>query len=100
MRPADRSRLGSLAEKTDQWFRRANAFLLNQVPCRAGCSQCCIGVFPITRLDAGEVGYVASGLKSIAEARVGDTLTDADNAASFTVTNNTATSASVIRYPR
>ncbi len=27
------------------------------------------------RLTAGEVGYVASGLKSIAEARVGDTLT-------------------------
>jgi Fe-S-cluster containining protein len=24
---------------------------LNQVPCRAGCSGCCNGVFPITRLD-------------------------------------------------
>jgi GTP-binding protein LepA len=30
----------------------------------------------------GEVGYVASGLKSIADARVGDTLTDADRPAS------------------
>jgi GTP-binding protein LepA len=36
---------------------------------------------PTRRLTAGEVGYVASGLKSIAEARVGDTLTDADKPA-------------------
>ena len=62
MRAADRSRLASLAKKTDQWFRRANAFLLNQVPCRAGCSQCCIGVFPITRLDAG---MLEQGLASL-----------------------------------
>jgi GTP-binding protein LepA len=32
---------------------------------------------PTDRLVAGEVGYVASGLKSIREARVGDTLTTA-----------------------
>jgi GTP-binding protein LepA len=32
-------------------------------------------------LTAGEVGYVATGLKSIAEARVGDTLTNADRPA-------------------
>jgi GTP-binding protein LepA len=32
---------------------------------------------PATRLVAGEVGYVASGLKNIREARVGDTLTSA-----------------------
>jgi GTP-binding protein LepA len=37
---------------------------------------------PTRTLGAGEVGYVASGLKSIAEARVGDTLTDADKPAS------------------
>jgi GTP-binding protein LepA len=37
---------------------------------------------PTRRLTAGEVGYVASGLKSIADARVGDTLTDADRPAS------------------
>jgi GTP-binding protein LepA len=41
-----------------------------------------LGVFrpqpvPTQRLTAGEVGYVATGLKSVAEARVGDTLTDA-----------------------
>jgi GTP-binding protein LepA len=39
------------------------------------------GPVPTRRLTAGEVGYVASGLKSIAEARVGDTLTDADKPA-------------------
>jgi GTP-binding protein LepA len=40
-----------------------------------------IGVFrpdldPVTTLDCGEVGYVATGLKNIREARVGDTVTD------------------------
>jgi GTP-binding protein LepA len=39
-----------------------------------------IGVFhpdlqPVGRLDCGEVGYVATGLKSIQDARVGDTIT-------------------------
>ena len=39
-----------------------------------------IGIFkpnlvPTEGLDAGEVGYVATGLKSVGEARVGDTLT-------------------------
>ena len=41
-----------------------------------------IGVFrpqlvPVKRLSAGEVGYVATGLKSVRDAQVGDTLTDA-----------------------
>src|ERR671915_798300 len=36
---------------------------------------------PTGRLSAGEVGYVATGLKSIREARVGDTLTTATRAA-------------------
>ncbi|HLE58869.1 MAG TPA: translation elongation factor 4 [Candidatus Limnocylindria bacterium] len=36
---------------------------------------------PTKRLTVGEVGYVASGLKSIADARVGDTLTAADHPA-------------------
>ncbi len=39
-----------------------------------------IGVFkpgftPVGRLDAGEVGYIATGLKSVADSRVGDTIT-------------------------
>jgi GTP-binding protein LepA len=41
-----------------------------------------IGVFrpqlvPVAKLTAGEVGYVATGLKSVRDAQVGDTLTDA-----------------------
>jgi GTP-binding protein LepA len=36
---------------------------------------------PTSRLVAGEVGYVATGLKSIREAQVGDTLTAADRPA-------------------
>ncbi|MEO8509734.1 MAG: translation elongation factor 4 [Chloroflexota bacterium] len=37
--------------------------------------------FPTKALTTGEVGYVATGLKSIREARVGDTLTSADRPA-------------------
>ena len=45
-----------------------------------------IGVFspsmqPIERLEAGEVGYVATGFKTVRECRVGDTLTVALNGA-------------------
>jgi GTP-binding protein LepA len=45
-----------------------------------------IGVFrpqlvPVRRLTAGEVGYVATGLKSVRDAQVGDTVTDADRPA-------------------
>src|SRR5713101_571679 len=36
---------------------------------------------PIARLATGEVGYVATGLKTVADCRVGDTLTLAANAA-------------------
>ncbi len=41
-----------------------------------------VGVFspemrPVARLQAGEVGYIATGLKSVREAHVGDTITDA-----------------------
>jgi GTP-binding protein LepA len=45
-----------------------------------------LGVFrpqlvPVDQLIAGEVGYVASGLKSVRDARVGDTLTSASRPA-------------------
>ncbi|GAC1639917.1 MAG: translation elongation factor 4 [Chloroflexota bacterium] len=41
-----------------------------------------IGVFrpmmqPVDQLEAGEVGYIATGLKSVRESRVGDTITSA-----------------------
>ena len=40
-----------LYQKTDHWFQRATAVLLGEVPCRLGCTSCCIGPFPITLLD-------------------------------------------------
>ncbi|MFZ3070911.1 MAG: translation elongation factor 4 [Anaerolineaceae bacterium] len=41
-----------------------------------------IGIFapnmtPIVRLEAGDVGYIATGLKTVSECRVGDTITNA-----------------------
>jgi GTP-binding protein LepA len=35
------------------------------------------GMKPVEYLEAGEVGYVAASIKAVAEARVGDTITDA-----------------------
>ena len=32
---------------------------------------------PVNELDAGDVGYVATGLKTVRECRVGDTITHA-----------------------
>ena len=45
-----------------------------------------VGVFspswkPVDRLHAGEVGYIAASIKSVAETKVGDTLTGADRPA-------------------
>jgi len=45
-----------------------------------------VGIFaptmkPVSRLNAGEVGYVATGLKTVHDARVGDTITAAANPA-------------------
>ncbi len=37
---------------------------------------------PCDSLKAGEVGYIAAAIKNVADARVGDTLTDAENPAS------------------
>ncbi len=39
------------------------------------------GMVATRRLEAGEVGYVATGLKTVRECRVGDTLTTAQNGA-------------------
>jgi GTP-binding protein LepA len=35
------------------------------------------GMNPVARLEAGEVGYIATGLKSVRESQVGDTITSA-----------------------
>jgi Fe-S-cluster containining protein len=62
MRVLESPPLASLARKTDSWFARAQAALLSQVPCRTGCCHCCIGPFPITRLD---VDRLQEGLKTL-----------------------------------
>ena len=64
MPPPTPSHTSTLASKTDDWFRRASAALLSQLPCRAGCAHCCIGVFSITRLD---VRLLQEGLARLPE---------------------------------
>ncbi len=39
------------------------------------------GMKPVEELTAGEVGYIAASIKSVAETKVGDTLTDAERPA-------------------
>ena len=39
------------------------------------------GLLPTDSLTAGEVGYISASIKSVAETKVGDTITDADNPA-------------------
>lgn len=51
-----------LFRKTTQWFDRAKANLLDNLPCRQGCSHCCIGLFPVTLLDCLEL---QRGLESL-----------------------------------
>jgi hypothetical protein len=70
MQPPRPSHRTTLARKTDDWFRRASAALLSQLPCRAGCSHCCIGLFPITRLDARLVQEGLSHLPAAQRIRI------------------------------
>jgi Fe-S-cluster containining protein len=51
-----------LYQETDQWFQRATAALLGEVPCRLGCTSCCIGPFPITLLDVQTLQQGLAGL--------------------------------------
>ena len=39
------------------------------------------GLLPVDSLTAGEVGYISASIKSVAETKVGDTITDANNPA-------------------
>lgn len=72
MPPPVPSHLVTFAGKTDDWFRRASASLLSQISCRAGCAQCCIGVFPITRLDARLLQEGLAQLPGDARRRIAD----------------------------
>jgi GTP-binding protein LepA len=61
---------GSIAQ-TDNLYLMATGFNVKPVE---------IGIFapelrPVTSLEAGEVGYIATGLKTVHECRVGDTIT-------------------------
>ena len=51
MSPPDRR----LFVRSEQWFHRAHASLLGALPCRRGCSRCCMGPFAITILDVAEL---------------------------------------------
>lgn len=74
----------TLHEKTSQWFARASAALLNQVPCHAGCCDCCVGVFPVTILDHAAI---QAGLQTLPD---GVRNTILANAAAQTATMTTA----------
>ena len=54
--------LSSLHDRASDWFGRAHAALLGAVPCRRGCSRCCMGPFAITVLDAGMLRRGLDGL--------------------------------------
>lgn len=54
----------TLFDKTARWFERVNASLLESLPCTQGCSDCCIGLFPVTILDRREI---QRGLRSLAD---------------------------------
>jgi Fe-S-cluster containining protein len=43
---------GELIQIVENWLQKANQAGGAHIVCRAGCSQCCIGVFAINRLDA------------------------------------------------
>ncbi|MBX3237023.1 MAG: YkgJ family cysteine cluster protein [Nitrospiraceae bacterium] len=45
----------SLFSLADHWFDQARVSLGNELPCRQGCSSCCIGPFPVTQLDMLEL---------------------------------------------
>lgn len=49
--------LSTLHDKASRWFDRAHAAVLGALPCRRGCSRCCIGPFAITILDVIELRH-------------------------------------------
>jgi Fe-S-cluster containining protein len=44
-----------LFKTAEQWFDRGRAAVLDAIPCRRGCTRCCIGPFAITILDQQEM---------------------------------------------
>lgn len=60
--PTRPSSPSTLFDKTANWFERAKAALLDDLPCRRGCDRCCSGLFPVTLLDQQEI---RRGLRSL-----------------------------------
>jgi Fe-S-cluster containining protein len=66
-------RLSPLSDQTAQWFERANAALLGELPCRQGCAHCCVGIFPITLLDEQIIQLGLKGLPDSQRMRIAET---------------------------
>ncbi len=71
MRAPLQSRPGFLA-RTEGWFARARASLLDALPCQRGCSRCCIGPFAVTTLDAAELQHGLAALDQSVRQAIGD----------------------------
>ncbi len=54
-----------LLQIVDQWASEAHARGGEHIVCRAGCAQCCVGVFAINRLDAQRLQRGLSALADI-----------------------------------
>jgi Fe-S-cluster containining protein len=62
-----------LFEQTARWFERANAALLGELPCRKGCSHCCVGIFPVTLLDQQIIQFGLNTLPDAHQKRIIET---------------------------
>jgi Fe-S-cluster containining protein len=56
-------RYRALLASVDAWFARVAARFPSQVACRRGCSDCCLGLFDVTPLDAA---LLRAGLPALA----------------------------------
>ncbi|OQW44344.1 MAG: hypothetical protein A4C66_07905 [Nitrospira sp. HN-bin3] len=65
-----------LFQQTAQWFERAHAALLGELPCRRGCFHCCVGIFPVTVLDQQVIRFGLSKLPDSQRERIMDTAED------------------------
>jgi Fe-S-cluster containining protein len=60
---------GDLVDAVDAKLARAARKAPGQMACKAGCSECCIGPFPINRLDAWRLREGLADLRSLDPAR-------------------------------
>ena len=62
--------VSSLHQQASHWFDRARAAVLDELPCRRGCSRCCIGTFAITVLDMDELARGMATLPALVRADI------------------------------